>query len=611
MHRFYIAKLVINKKCINSLIRANGTIVKTMESKTPQFDKLLDQILEKLVPHKRVCKWQGQHSHCEGEFEITKDDIDFLKMLRVPAPNFCPTCRRMRRFVHMNHSQLFKRKCDAINHGESMISIFPEECPFPVYDYKYYISDEFDAFSYGVNPESIESTLSTLLELRKKFPMPSFLNKDPLGVNDEYSNGGRNVKNIYYAFGCYHSENVWYTGLVNHSRDIMDSKTVAKSDHIFQGVHVRNVYKSSFVYFSKDCTDSMFLFDCRSCTDCFGCVNLRNAKYCVWNKQLSKEEYDEFINSIYPISIKNLKEFKEKFWQLVKSLPINASRNSAVENVNGVLIKNSRNVYDVNDTENSEHIRHADGGMSHQDSMDFLFSGGKSSMLYGTTNIGSQSSNVRFSVSSKFAVDSEFVFNCNNVQHCFMCFGLRDKSYCLLNKQYSPNKYYELVDGLKSQMLERGEYEDGLGLEFSAQAYNFSLGQIFFPLSNNEIIKLGGYVAEEPETNAGNIKMLSIEEIPQTINETTDEILNIAIKCEITGKPFRVTASELQFYKTMRLPLPTTHPVVRLEENLKITPYGSKYSTNCVKCQKAINSIFDPKKDFILYCEQCYQQEVY
>ena len=94
-----------------------------MQSKTPQFDKLLDEVLEKLVPHTRKCQWKGEHPHCEGEFNIEEEDIKFLKMLRVPAPNYCPTCRRIRRFVYMGLSQLFKIECKAPNHGESMISI--------------------------------------------------------------------------------------------------------------------------------------------------------------------------------------------------------------------------------------------------------------------------------------------------------------------------------------------------------------------------------------------------------------------------------------------------------------------------------------------------------
>jgi len=51
-----------------------------MISKTPKFDSAIEKILEALVPHTRVCKWKELHQHCEGEFNIEAEDINFLKM---------------------------------------------------------------------------------------------------------------------------------------------------------------------------------------------------------------------------------------------------------------------------------------------------------------------------------------------------------------------------------------------------------------------------------------------------------------------------------------------------------------------------------------------------
>ncbi len=581
-----------------------------MESKTPQFDKLLDEILETIVPHERICRWKGEHKYCEEEFDITKEDIEFLKLLRVPAPNYCPTCRRMRRFTHLGYSQLFKRECNAPNHDESMISIFAKECPFEVYDYKYFISDDFDVFSFGIDFKLDTSPMGQLIEFRRKFPMPSFLNRDPSSINSDYSNGGRNLKNGYYVMACYGVEDAWYSVMLKDSRNIMDSFSVGDSEFVYEGVDSDHLYKTAFIYFSKNCTDSNFLFDCKNCTNCFGCVNLRNSKYCLYNEQLTKEEYENFINSISPFSRDIITKSKEKFWQLVKSFPLNASRIIVSNNVSGVKIGNSRNLFDVTEGDNSENIRHADGALSHQDSMDFLYSGGHSSLLYMCTNIGSQSSRVKFSISSKFCTDCEFVFNSKNLNNCFMCFGLQNKSYCILNKQYTEEEYFKIIDSIKTNMLENGEYSDGPGLEFSAQAYNFSIGQILYPLTKEEIKKIGGYIAKEPETNIDNMETLEIHQLPETITEVTDDILDKAIICEITGRPFRITSSELIFLRRLGIPLPTVHPSVRMETRWKISPVGKKYQAVCKKCDKDMESVFNPKDSYVLYCEKCYQQEV-
>jgi hypothetical protein len=584
------------------------------KSKTPNFGSLIEEVLKKLAPHQRVCKWANQHKYCEKEFELTVEDIEFLKIFQVPPPNYCPTCRRIRHLVHSGTFQFFQVNCQAPDHSEKIISIFSKECPFPIYDWKYFISDKFEPFSFGKKYQDTESPLENLLELRKNFPVPSFINRDPSCINSEYSNGGRNSKNGYYAFANYNSENIWYSDMIVKSKEIMDSRNMVNSDHVYRGHSSQNIYNSSFIYFSKNCTDSSFLFDCKNCDFCFGCVNLRNAKYYVFNQPVSPENYQAFMNSIFPLTRKTLKEQEEKFWKLVKSLPMNASRNIATENVSGVMLNNTRNVFDVCHAENTENVRHSDGAMGVKDAMNIMYSG-SSQLLYETTNVGSSSSNVKFSVYSKFSTESEFIFHCKNVHDCFMCFGLQNKSYCVLNVQYSPEEYFALVDKIKCQMMQMGEYGDGFGMEFSAQAYNFSLGNISFPLEMEEVLKLGGYIALTPENNVNNTEILSSNKLPQTIQEISDEIINkiisLGIKCEITGRPFRVIASEIEFLKKMKLPLPNTHPTIRMQSNLLLTPVAKKYSTHCAKCSKSIESVFDPQKKFLLYCEKCYQQEVY
>lgn len=579
------------------------------ESKTPRFDAALYVILSDLAPHTRTCQWTGRHPHCEGEFPITAEDIEFLTMLRVPPPNFCPTCRRMRRFVHLSVLRLFQRSCEAPGHDESMISIYPPECPFPVYDYQYFTGDEFDPFTFGRDYTG-GSPLAMLLELRHQFPMPSFLNRDPSSINSDYSNGGRNLKNGYYVTSCYDVEDAWYCTLLRKSQLIMDSHQIDGSELVYEGVSSDRVYNSSFVYFSSNCAESMFLFDCINTTNCFGGVNLRNKQYCVFNEQRTKEEYEQFIASLYPLSRNNLEDYKAKFWQLVKQQPMNASRIIGSQNVTGFKIKHSRDLFDVGDAENAEHIRHADLALAHKDSMDFFASGGNSSRVYGVTNVGSQSNNVRFSVSSKFISDSEFVFNSKNLSNCFMCFGLQNKSYCILNKQYEPDEYFARVDAIKTEMLGRGEYADGLGLEFSGQAYNMSQVQFVFPLDDDTIRALGGFVAAIPEPNVAGLDLIVASDVPQTIEDTSDDILQSALQCEVTGRPFRIEPSELAFYQKMRLPLPTKHPAVRIEQRLQLAPEGRQFATTCHNCSRDITSGFNPAEGYLLYCPDCYREIV-
>ncbi|MDR0606981.1 MAG: hypothetical protein LBG52_01205 [Candidatus Peribacteria bacterium] len=57
-------------------------------------------------------------------------------------------------------------------------------------------------------------------------------------------------------------------------------------------------------------------------------------------------------------------------------------------------------------------------------------------------------------VSSKYLLYCDACMNC---QDCFACGGLRDKKYCILNKQYEKAEYERHVAQIIEQMQQTGE----------------------------------------------------------------------------------------------------------------------------------------------------------
>lgn len=56
--------------------------------------------------------------------------------------------------------------------------------------------------------------------------------------------------------------------------------------------------------------------------------------------------------------------------------------------------------------------------------------------------------NLKFSLDCRDCSDSYFLYGCNGCRNCFMCWNLRNRQYCILNKQYTKEEYEEKMKQL-------------------------------------------------------------------------------------------------------------------------------------------------------------------
>jgi formylmethanofuran dehydrogenase subunit E len=99
--------------------------------------------------------------------------------------------------------------------------------------------------------------------------------------------------------------------------------------------------------------------------------------------------------------------------------------------------------------------------------------------------------------------------------------------------------------------------------------------------------------------------------LPKTIDEVTDDILDKVILCEDTGRPFRIITQELEFYRKHHLPLPTKHQDTRFIELRQKRMPKEFHIANCEKCKQEMLSVYNPESGFKVYCETCYNKEIY
>jgi len=87
--------------------------------------------------------------------------------------------------------------------------------------------------------------------------------------------------------------------------------------------------------------------------------------------------------------------------------------------------------------------------------------------------------NLNFSENSRDCIDSYFLFDCRNCQNCAMSWNLRNKQYCIRNKQYTKDAYEEELkkmnlDSYKNLENLKNEFEEILRKE-AVHRENFNL----------------------------------------------------------------------------------------------------------------------------------------
>ncbi|MEK7608232.1 MAG: hypothetical protein AAB495_01505 [Patescibacteria group bacterium] len=571
-------------------------------AKTPRFTKALDAILEKVSSGEKVC------TLCEKQFEIAEEDIGLYRSLHVPPPTLCPDCRRRKRHVFVNYTTLFKRKCDAPEHSEECISMMPENAPYPVYDYAYWWSDAWDPMSFGREADAEKSFFEDFGRLFEEVPQAA-ITRDPSSTNSDYTAYGFQQKNCYYVFGGMQSEDVSYGNWAMMSRQCVDVLLPISCENGTHLVFSEKCYNCHYSYFSRDCMDSRFLYDCRNCTDCFGCVNLRNKKFCFLNEQLTEKEYKERIAKIDFGSRSAMNEYSDQFWKLVKESPIRATRNEKVINSTGNYLEGTKDCKDCYWIRQSENCRYSEFSVQSKDCSDFTLSI-TSERLYETAGASNQVADIKFSYLIRMSQDVEYSMQCYNCQHCFGCIGLRNKKYCIFNRQYEESEYWKIVDALKMKMLERGEYGEFFPMRLSQFPYNASFANITYPTGKKEALLAGAWWNDEEVSAQSPHEQFSAKETPDSIKDASDELLQKVLTSEGNGKPFRVLETELAHYRKNKIPLPLLSPHERLINRFAYVNYFRTFSDKCYHCGIEIKTSIATADGYKPYCEACYQSEI-
>ncbi len=544
--------------------------------------------------------------NCNKDFVIENDDFGFYEKMGVPVPEKCPQCRQQLRTLFRNFKTLYKRPSSLS--GKMIISVYDTDAPFPVYDISEWWSDDWDPMSYGMDIDWKETFFNQLPKLLNTIPHISLRNMQ--NENCEYSNQIIRSKNCYLAFGCVDSEDTDYGHIVWNCRDSIDNLYLFKCESCYECIDCLGSSKLLYSQECEACVDSVGLFDCRNCLNCIGCVGQVNKSYCIFNKQVTKEGYREFLTQ-HPLNEESSVDYILKEREaLRKIIPQRSFFGSHNNDVSGNHIYNAHNIhhsFDIKSGENSKFcftVRKAIDSYDISFTTDLEESYQSLTIDKGTKIIGSQN-----------IVDSHDIYYseyCDGSNNLFGCYGLRKKSYCIFNKQYSKEEYNKLFPRLVEHMVKNKEWGLFLPKELSPFAYNEAIVNEYMPLSKEEALAQGFRWKDNIPSTKGQ-GTVEYKDLPNNPEDYSDVLLKEILTCQKCDKNYKLINREVNFYKKNKLMLPAKCFNCRHEERMNKRNIRNLWDGKCAKCDNNMLTSYTPEdqKIYKIYCEKCYQQEIY
>jgi len=553
----------------------------------------------------KTCKWTWE------KFPIYKSEIEMLEKLspvigwekfKLPTPDLSPKAREINRLMFRNERNFYKIK---LKNGKSEIStIHPSirKNIINIEDFNNYdFGKEWINYSWNFNED--------LKKLFTKCPHASRLVVDM--ENSPYCNQEAYDKNCYMNSGWHNNKDSMYTTFAIESSDLVDNYWIFRSEIVYSSL---NIFESSKIFFSQQIKNSYniyFGYNLIWCQNVIFWNNLHNKKYVYKNKELRKEDWIkkeiEFKSKLKTLSW--LEKLKKEYKKLLKTTWKEEKFIETSENIYWNIITSSKDNFSTLYWIENNNILYSNIIWETNDSMD-INSFARWSKLYNITS----SFWLHNSISSSLILESSnwyYSFSIESMKYFFGCFGfwLKNKSYMILNKQYSKKEWELLAKQIIKELQEKWKWWRFLEPELSPYPYNDSVAMEYHPIKKaifldwkkilqQEIIRDNWewtvYILEpnnfiskaiidfgweekintywrtkENEINIPeSLKIIKANNLPE-IEEVNDSILNKAIICKKSWRPFRLVKKELEFYKKYSLPIPKIHYDERHLERIK------------------------------------------
>lgn len=566
--------------------------------------------------------------NCSKIFEVSAKEKDLYGGLGAKEPTHCFDCRMQRKYAFRNERKMYNRACDRCT--QQMISSYPAGSAFPVYCSHCWWGDGWEATSYGRPFDFSRPLWQQLAELQNAVPRLALPNTDD-NVNSPYITWTDRAKNCHLVFSSSNCEDCYYGEILIDARDCVDCTNVKESENCYFGIDLSHCYNVCYSRNLKNCLDCAFCFDCADCNNCFLSYNLRHRRYCIRNVQYSPEAYQEQVTKILR-SRAAISAAWAEFTAMIRQDAIHKFANLVKsEDVTGddlYACRRSYNSFDSREIQDCANVIYGDKIADCADCFaivehaercveTFSVNGGYQARYgYGTW------SNCRNMLYSN---------SCSACSDCFGCIGLRHKQYCILNVQYTPQDYHVLLEKITAHLQKTetpslgggaSEWGEFYPVQLSPFAYNETMAAVYYPLSKSEVLRRGWGWREESASTAPTAAPLV--DLPDTLAETDAAMLQRPLTCRQCQRAYKVIGQELAFYQKYQFPVPHFCPDCRFAERLRLRNPRKLWPRQCdcnrahdshpaagPQCSVHFQTPLQPDAARQVYCETCYQKEIY
>jgi hypothetical protein len=501
-------------------------------------------------------------TNCKTDFPISPLFQQILQKLKAPQPTICANCSHQQKLAFRKDFIYHKAKCALT--GKDLITVYNPNLPYKIAHSEAWFSDAYNPLEYGRDVDFSNPFFPQLHQLAKDVPHPHMVIIN--SQNCDYTNFTHEGKNCYLSARTA-GEDIYYSYLTIKGNKVFDAYNTFSCELCYECMDCSNCYSCKWCEYCKNCSNVQFSYDLIGCQNCFGCVGLRNTKYYIFNKPYSKEEYEQKIKEIDTSSQKNVQTYLQQLCELRQQVSTRTDYNLNNDNASGNYITNSKNIENSVETEKSEDVVDTWGAEYAKDiaRSDFMYYGELT--FENISNAHSQ--NIQFTYGAYDSYNVEYSMLIYNGSHdVFGSVCLKHNEYIILNKQYSEEDYTHLRTKLIEHMKSTGEYGKFFPPYMAIFPYNESAAQTYFPHTKEQAQEKGYPWKDEDITSPQVEKIIPAERLPDSLNDIPDDILNWAIECKKTKKPFRIIPQELMFYRKQNIPIPLLSPLERYNNRI-------------------------------------------